>query len=151
MFFYQILWWLVSRSVYLEGVERSQIGLRAFKAMVEGNLHLSEGLYILTAGFSRLVQFESWGVWGVGLMLLAAVGVWYWKKKPSGSGLAFLAGWLILGMVFVMYYITSFDKNHDISWWVATGLERMLFPGLILLWLGGIQIVHEGRKEKSGT
>jgi hypothetical protein len=50
-------------------------------------------------------------------------------------------------MVFVMYYVASFDTNHDVSWWVSTGLERMLFPGLLLLWLGGIQMVHEGRKE----
>jgi len=147
MFFYQIYWWLVSRSAYLEGVERSQIGLQAFSAMVEGNLHLTEGLYILTAGFSRLLNFESWGVWGMGLILLAAAGTWGWKKKRGGSSLVFLAGWLMLGMVVVMYYIASFDKNHDISWWVSTGLERMLFPGLLLLWLGGIQLVHEGRKE----
>jgi hypothetical protein len=73
MFFYQIFWWLVSRSVYLEGVERSQIGLRAVRAIAEGNLHLSEGLYILWSGFTRLAHFESWGVWG-------------WGTDPAGGG-----------------------------------------------------------------
>ena len=146
-----MFWWLVSRNVYLEGVERSQIGLRAFRAMVEGNLHLYEGVYILTSSLSRLLQFENWGLWGEGLILLAAAGIWRWKKSRGGGSLAFLTGWLIIGMVFVMYYITSFDRNHDISWWVSTGLERMLFPGLLLLWLGGIQLVHEGRNERSGS
>jgi hypothetical protein len=37
-----------------------------------------------------------------------------------------------------VYYLTSYDTAHDISWWVDTGLDRMMLPGLLLLWIGGI-------------
>ena len=40
-----------------------------------------------------------------------------------------------------IYYLASYDSVHDISWWVNTGLDRMLFPGLLLLWVGGISMV----------
>ena len=33
-----------------------------------------------------------------------------------------------------MYYLTSYDNVHDISWWINTGLDRMLMP-CIVLWL----------------
>lgn len=146
MVFYQVLWWLVSRSAYAAGVERSQIGWRAFSETLSGNWHLYEAVYILAAGASRLLNFHSWGAWGAGILLLAVAGLVWRKKSRPGERLVFIMGWLLVGMVYVMYYVASFDKNHDISWWVATGLERMLFPAVFLLWVGGIQSLF-GRGE----
>jgi hypothetical protein len=40
------------------------------------------------------------------------------------------------------YFLASFDTVHDISWWVNTGLMRMLLPAFILLWLGGIGLLR---------
>lgn len=142
MGFYQVLWWMVSRAAYLEGVERSQIGLRAVRAILEGNLHIYEGAYVVISGISRLLGFDNWGVWGAGLMVLAAAGLVWWIWGRGGKALVFLQGWLVVGMVLVIYFVASYDGNHDISWWVSTGLERMLFPGVLLLWMGGIQVVN---------
>jgi hypothetical protein len=46
------------------------------------------------------------------------------------------AGGLLIVMIIGMYFLTSFDPDHDLSWWVTSGLNRMLFPGVIILWLG---------------
>ncbi len=33
-------------------------------------------------------------------------------------------------------YCLANDPASNTSWWVDTGLERMLMPGVTLLWLG---------------
>ena len=49
-----------------------------------------------------------------------------------------LCGWIYLLAIAGMYYLASYDTAHDISWWVSTGLDRMLMPGLLLAWAGGV-------------
>ena len=38
------------------------------------------------------------------------------------------------------YLASLYNTAHDISWWVSTGLDRMLLPGLLLAWVGGVGI-----------
>ncbi len=49
-----------------------------------------------------------------------------------------ICGGVYLLAIVAMYYLVSYDPNHDISWWVSTGLDRMVLPGLLLAWVGGI-------------
>jgi len=37
-----------------------------------------------------------------------------------------------------LYHVVSYDTLHDLSWWVKTGLDRMLLPGVLLLVIGGL-------------
>ena len=39
-------------------------------------------------------------------------------------------------MILGMYLLLANDPSSNISWWVDTGLNRMLLPGMTLLWLG---------------
>jgi len=45
-----------------------------------------------------------------------------------------VAGGLLVLATYAMYYVSSYETVHDTSWWVSTGLDRMLFPGMITLW-----------------
>ena len=49
-----------------------------------------------------------------------------------------LCGWVYILAIAGMYYLASYDTAHDISWWLSTGLDRMLMPGLLLAWAGGL-------------
>ena len=144
MLFYQAFWWLVMTAVYTGRFEKSQMGQRALTSILEGNLHLNEGLYVFTFGFSRLFQFKNWGLWGIGVVIVTLLAVFLGIKQRNGRWITFLAGWIFIGMICLMYYITSYDITHDVSWWVSTGLERMLIPGMLLLWMGGIQLIKDG-------
>jgi hypothetical protein len=48
-----------------------------------------------------------------------------------------------------MYYLTSYDRLHDVSWWTHTGLDRMAMPGLILLWLAGVVLFSRGGEKRT--
>jgi hypothetical protein len=63
-------------------------------------------------------------------------------RKVSQPGfMILLTGIFVTGMTAGIYYLASFDRVHDISWWISTGYDRMLLPGTILLLIGGITLV----------
>jgi len=75
---------------------------------------------------------------GIIIALILSLVPLLWRKSlwvVFVSGLAYMLA--ILGF----YFLASFDTVHDISWWVNTGLMRMMLPAFILLWLGGIGLL----------
>jgi hypothetical protein len=145
---YEVYWWLVKRVAYPVPFDKSQMGSHALTSILSGNLHLNEAAYLLGFGLNRLFQIKNWGVMGAAIILVTITAAVLGIKRRKAPGLTLLAGALFTGMILALYYITSYDTTHDISWWVSTGLERMAFPGLLLLWMGGItQIRGFGMEE----
>ena len=133
---YGLFWVVLKNRVYTQPAGRSALLGNALQAMSSGQLHLGEALYILRSLAADLFDLSTWGVFGVALVLIALLSLrkGYWQRKQAAQ--LTLAGMICLVAVLGMYYITSYDTNHDISWWVSTGLERMLLPAACLLWLG---------------
>ena len=52
-------------------------------------------------------------------------------------------GGLFSAMILGIYYLTSYDTSNDLSWWVTSGLNRMVFPGIILAWMGVVVAIHD--------
>ncbi|MFN2128465.1 MAG: hypothetical protein ACK2TU_11470, partial [Anaerolineales bacterium] len=70
--------------------------------------------------------------------------VFIFYKFISRSAMVMIAiGGLFLLMIVGMYYLTSYDLANDLSWWVTSGMNRMIFPGIILLWLGLTGAFHD--------
>ena len=65
------------------------------------------------------------------------------KNLPPSTWVLITVGGLWIAMISGMYYLLSFSSSHDLSWWVTSGLNRMVFPGIILLWLGMTSAVHD--------
>jgi hypothetical protein len=135
---YALFWYSTNSLVYTRGGFASGLLEGGGAALLSGNLNLAELGYLL-ARFSRmLASLPAWGSAGalmLAVLLLAAVHR-RWLDPESGTllvlGLGFIA--IILGS----YYLTSYDpQGADISWWVSTGLDRMLMPGMTLLWIAG--------------
>ena len=90
--------------------------------------------------FIRLsLHFSSWGGGGIVVWASLPIGLLLWKKKGWTMGLiTLISGWLFLLGLLMSYYPLSvfFKESHDISFWLAVGLDRMLMPALVLIWWG---------------
>ena len=144
---YGLFWVALKARVYTQPAGRSGLLGNAWQAVSSGQWRLGEALYILRSLAAGLFDPTTWGVFGVVLLVIALISLRKGRSRRAQVGQLALAGGICLVVVLGMYYITSFDTNHDISWWVSTGLERMLLPAVSLLWLGlylGVQPLDHG-------
>jgi len=134
---YGLFWALLKSAAYTQPAGRSDLLGNALFALSSGQWHLGEAGYILRKLAVSLFDPTEWGMWGIALLVM--IGVYLRRgsrpRHPGASGLV-LAGIVCLSAILGMYYLTSYDTNHDISWWLSTGLERMLLPAVWLVWLG---------------
>jgi hypothetical protein len=136
---YTVFWLFLKGVIYTQQFG-SDLVTPALAQLSHGNLHIAETLFIMHSIFSQLMIIKFWGVVGIGIIvaLILSMVPLLWRKSlwiVFVSGLAYMLA--ILGF----YYLASFDTVHDISWWVNTGLMRMMLPAFILLWLGGIGLL----------
>ncbi len=136
---YTVFWLFLKGVIYTQQFG-SDLVTPALAQLSHGNLHIAETLFIMCSIFSQLMIIKFWGVAGIGIIvaLILSLVPLLWRKSlwmVFVSGLAYMLA--ILGF----YYLASFDTVHDISWWVNTGLMRMMLPAFILLWLGGIGLL----------
>lgn len=134
---FSVLWFVVSGQIYTKPVQNTGLFSNALSHILAGDLHLGEAGYILEYLARELVSPTTWGVVGTGLLLFALAGI-----LSRGTGFfspGVLSGLLFFVVMICIYYLTSFDGTHDISWWVSTGLNRMVMPGVALLWVGSAE------------
>ncbi len=138
---YGLFWWLVKEQVYPTGVAKTGLGGVALREMLSGNLHLHQAAYILRTFVGHLFELQTWGSFGLVLVFVLLLSmVLIWRRRVS-TGIILWSGVLITLAILGIYYLASYDRVHDISWWVNTGLDRMLLPGLMLLWIGGVSMI----------
>ena len=106
-----------------------------------GDLHFEEIGYIGRRIIGDLFSFEVWGVLGLGMLFVLLLALLEHGKLPRPAVFALGCGFLWVGLIAGIYYLASFDSVHDLSWWVNSGLDRMLLPALLLLWIGGVSLV----------
>jgi len=136
---YTVFWLFLKGVIYTQQFG-SDLVTPALVQLSHGNLHIAETLFIMHSIFSQLMIIKFWGVVGIGIIIVLILSLvpLLWRKSLWAvfvSGLAYMLA--ILGF----YFLASFDTVHDISWWVNTGLMRMMLPAFILLWLGGIGLL----------
>ncbi len=134
---YGLFWAWLKSVVYAGAAGRTSLVQDALNGILHLNLHLSALLYIFRSFVSSVVSPGTWGWLGIGSFLAGIIALATRKRRALASPIL-MSGLLYLALVAGLYYVTSFDKVHDISWWVNTGLDRMSMPGMVLLWLGGV-------------
>ncbi len=163
---YSLFWLWLKSAAYAQPVGRAGLAEAAAGGILSGNLHLSALLYSAGSLLGGLFDVETWGSFGLlllaalfALLLLSLLQAGAGKGKPVPPGVAedgraaallLLCGGVYLLAVLAMYYLTSYDPSHDISWWVSTGLDRMVLPGLLLVWVGGIARLFRSIAEREG-
>jgi hypothetical protein len=106
-------------------------GVQALRA---GDWHPAELAYLLAFLAKGVVDLHSWGVLLIGLTVFFCLGLTAGRRERDVQFLI-LAGGLSGLSILGLYYLLSFDGGHDIRWWATTGLNRMLLPSIVLLWV----------------
>lgn len=133
------LWliWFFTKSTFYPEVDALEENLaRAVQEIFSGRMHLSELGQILNNFFTRGLNFQAWGVTGFVFLL---VGFLYLVKPGSGEKETYgfwTTGLLWTGLIIALYYVFSFDRVHELDWWLNTGFNRMIMPGMVLIWTG---------------
>ncbi len=133
---YGLFWWLIKNKVYPHTMKDVEILRIALNQISQGNFHLSQGLYLIKQAFLRLLRLDIWGVNGIVLIGLGGFGYFFRNKHSLDKNHYFLSGFLITLIIFGIYFILSFDRKHDLSWWVNTGFDRMWLPAFLFLLYG---------------
>ena len=135
---YLVFWTALKAAVYTQPAGRVDLMTNAASQILSGNLHPDEAFYVMRALLVGLFTPADWGMLGFGLVAVAILALLKGIRGRPSSWMLAACGGLCVVVVGGMYFLTSYDSAHDISWWVSTGLERMLLPAMVLLWLGAI-------------
>jgi hypothetical protein len=134
---YTIFWYVLQASVYASLVSKSGLGKLALQGILSGNLRFGDAFYVIQSMLGTLFDLRIWGLFGIGLVLVVIAFLVPGEWRISSIGLIG-CGLLYMGLIVGIYILASYDSVHDIRWWVNTGLDRMLMPAYLLLWVGGI-------------
>jgi hypothetical protein len=164
---YSAFWLWLKSFAYARPLGRAGLTEAAVEQILSGNFHVPEALYIGRSMWAGLFDMQTWGGFGfLALLAFLAPLVQLLRQRSRASKgqrsttekaahfaafLMALGGWAYLLAIGGIYYLTSYDSVHDISWWVSTGLARMLMPGLLLGWAGGIALWNSISAPQAGT
>jgi hypothetical protein len=140
---YLIFWQVVGMQVYPEPLSKTTLASDALHQILNGELHIQEVFFILYYLLQQLVTFKVWGILGVSLLIGCIVVIIFYKLTSLTAKVMIVTGCFFLLMIVGMYFLTSFDSSNDLSWWVTSGMNRMVFPGIIILWLGLTGAFHD--------
>lgn len=143
---YTVLWQLLLGFAYPRPASQSALFGQAFSQFRTGALHLADLGYILRALLVGLLDASTWGLLGASFFIIFGLAIVLqirrpgirWATAPAEVTLLLASGLLFLGLITAIYYLASYDTNHDLAWWINTGLDRMLLPAILLLYSGGM-------------
>jgi hypothetical protein len=111
----------------------------AFRSGLEqilaGHVNLESSRFVLRGFVAGFADLNTWGIARFILLVLIVLSLLFLKRSSSSLFLV-SAGLLCLLAVLGLYLLLANDPASNISWWVDTGLSRMLLPGMTLLWSG---------------
>jgi hypothetical protein len=139
---YGVFWMFVKAGVYARPAANSALLSTAIGQIMAGDLHLADGWHVISTLFMNLADIPIWGVLGIAILLVLIFSAIILMQRRGASPLSLWVGVLLFVLILGIYYLTSFDTKHDISWWVGTGLNRMIFPAVVLLWIGGLGMLQ---------
>ncbi len=129
-----LVWLAASPDVYLRPMREASIRQAAVQQAIAGDLHWAQ---IVTIGKYLLAQASDLRTWGILIpMILLLVTLALAFKSCSQPGWMLLLLGVVLVLPFLgVYWAASYDTRSDLQWWLSTGFNRMLMPGITILWL----------------
>jgi hypothetical protein len=129
--------WALFRSINHAAPGEETVMLSALTRILHGELHLQAIYQIIRFTAYLVIKTHVYGVLMplvIGLSLLLAI--FKPRVRKDRLSMTVLASGLLAGAgVMFMYYLTSYDETMglDLSTWLGTGYDRMLFGPLVLL------------------
>jgi hypothetical protein len=132
---YSGLWLGTSALVYRQSGWSDLVFRSGIEQILAGHINLEGCIFVLRSFLAGFFDLNTWGILGISLLLLVGLIPLFFKRRNSSLVLVG-AGLLCLLATLGLYWLMANDPGSNISWWVDTGLSRMLLPGMSLLWLG---------------
>lgn len=132
---YVLVWWGTSGMVYQQGGWSDRTMRAGLAQILSGKINLDNSLFVLRSFLAGFVSFQTWGLFGLSLVGLILFLPFLYRRRKS-INLLIVTGLGMVAAILGLYLLLANDPASNPSWWVDTGLDRMLLPGLSLLWLG---------------
>lgn len=138
---FYLFWAFTAPMIYTGGGFAQGVFTIHFSELLKGNLNPVELVFTMEWLLRYVFSLEptAWG--GLGTLPIFSLLVFLLRRqRPKQNELSlFVAGTSILAIVAVGYFMTSYSPaGPDVSWWVLTGMDRMIMPGIVLIWLAGV-------------
>lgn len=137
---YFITWTFTAPLIYTESTQDQHFYTTALNQVLNGSLHLKDLWFIISYFAKQIITIEKWGLTGF-LIIILMIHFLITKTKQHAAIKLIAAGLFYIIMIFGVYYLTAFNttQNQTLSWWVGTGLDRMVLPGILLVSFGLIE------------
>lgn len=137
-----LIWKLTSRHFYLGVAEAESSLILLVTNFSQGIYKLDNISAIILFLLKELFNYQTWGVIGLGLIAAVMFGLYGKRNFIPGSSMIFLAAATLISIVIAMYYVLPLYGNPDVYWWLGSGFNRMILPGVSLLWLGVSWVIN---------
>ncbi|MGB2964453.1 MAG: glycosyltransferase family 39 protein [Anaerolineales bacterium] len=140
-----LLWvgWKITSSRFYIGIDPVEGNLETLlQQFSKGNYHLKDFSLILRYFWKQLYDFQTWGAVGVGSLAAIVVFILTSSKQPIKLWILWMTSASILVIIVAIYFVFAFDPSNEMDWWLTSGFNRMIMPGMTLLWLGAARMLH---------
>ena len=146
-FIYFCFWTITSSHIYNDHLLSDGLYRKVLGDLVAGNFRFDALKVIFTELVNKSFDLNSWGLWGVFLIISILHSTLKIREINSSNILMYGVGVLYVLCIMGMYYSTGFYEVPSINWWVETGLYRMIMPGYLLLGIAGITSIFAENEE----
>lgn len=149
---YSIAWAFLAPRIYADGGLAEGLFTQHLGDVLRGHINWPELGFTLRWLLTYLFSLHptAWG--GLGIFLVIFVfGLLYSMRRPAAEDMVMILGGVsVLALVAGGYFMTSYSLDGpDTSWWILTGMDRMIMPAVLMLWLvaysGCIRIFDDAR------
>ena len=137
---YGIFWVILKANIYPVLANKESLINSAIYQFIQGNIHLGEAMVILRSLITSVFDIHTWGIVGMYFIITAMFYFMQFRHCRKNHFIITIIGFAMVVLILGMYYTASFDTTHSINWWVNTGFDRMMMPGIILLTVGVISM-----------
>ena len=138
---FTVFWMILKPLAYPYPTTNAHIAEDAISSILNGILHIDQLGYILSSFIQSVFALGTWGTLGILTTAMFILSIFYFKRITWSSQPLLIGGLIYIIAVSGIYYLASYDTVHDISWWVNSGLDRLMMPGVILCWVGCVSAV----------
>ena len=140
-----LLWvgWKITSSRFYIGIDPVEGNFGTLlQQFSKGNYHLEDFSLILKYFWKQLYDFQTWGAVGVGSLAAIVIFILTSSKQPIRFWILWMTSASILVIIVAIYFVFAFDPSNEMNWWLTSGFNRMIMPGMTLLWLGAARMLH---------
>lgn len=131
---YTLFWYITSSWVYLAPGWSQVVFRTGLNRLLAGQFNLNEILFVVRRSIADLFSIHSWGF--LGIALVAILVLMLFSRGSLSARILLTIGLVCFVTISGMYILIANDPASNISWWIDTGLDRMLIPAVTLGWLG---------------